>query len=104
MDELSESRKTISEIDERIVPLFVQRMEAVRRIAQYKYDHGLPIEDKEQEARIMAERSAHIEDDELRPFFSEFFQNTMDVSKSWQRHLIRELEVNCESIEEDSRL
>ena len=87
--DLDESRETIRAIDEQIASLFVERMEAARDIAAYKQERGLPVEDKEQEARVLADRGALVEDEELRPFYLEFLQHTMDVSKSWQRHLMR---------------
>ncbi len=87
---LDESRETIRAIDEQIAGLFVERMEAVRGIAVYKQKRGLPVEDKQQEARVLADRGALVEDDELRPFYFEFLQHTMDVSKSWQRYLMGE--------------
>ena len=87
--DLDESRETIRAIDEQIASLFVERMEAARDIAAYKQERGLPVEDKEQEARVLADRGALVEDDELRPFYLEFLQHTMDVSKSWQRHLMQ---------------
>ena len=85
---LGESRDAIKRIDEQIADLFVERMEAVRDIAAYKDERGLPVEDLEQEARVLAERGALVEDEELRPFYLQFLQHTMDVSKRWQRHLM----------------
>ncbi len=86
---LDESREAIRAIDEQIAGLFVERMEAARDIAAYKQERGLPVEDAQQEARVLADRGALVEDEELRPFYLEFLQHTMDVSKSWQRHLMR---------------
>lgn len=86
--DLEESRNAIREIDEQMAVLFVQRMEAVREVAAYKRERGLPVEDKEQEKRVIAGRSALVEDDQMRPFYVQFLQSTMDVSKRWQRHLI----------------
>ena len=64
-------------------------MEAARDIAAYKQEQGLPVEDVQQEAHVLADRGALVEDEELRPFYLEFLQHTMDVSKSWQRHLMQ---------------
>ena len=86
---LDESREAIRAIDEQIAGLFVERMEAARDIAAYKQERGLPVEDAQQEARVLADRVALVEDEELRPFYLEFLQHTMDVSKSWQRHLMQ---------------
>ena len=86
---LDESREAIRAIDEQIASLFVERMEAARDIAAHKQELGLPVEDVQQEARVLADRGALVEDDELRPFYLEFLQHTMDVSKNWQRHLMQ---------------
>ena len=86
--ELEEAREVIREVDEAMAALFVHRMEAARAIAAYKAAHGLPVEDKAQEARVLSGRSALIEDDALRPYYLKFLQSTMDVSKDWQRRLI----------------
>ena len=90
MKELHESREAIRKIDEQIASLFILRMEVVRDVARYKFEYDIPIEDRQQEARVLAERRNQIKDEELRPFFEEFLQNTMDVSKGWQHYLISE--------------
>lgn len=86
--ELTESRKAIESIDEQMAILFVQRMEAVREIAAYKFERDLPVEDRQQEERILQRQGSLIEDDELRSFYMQFLQSTMDVSKRWQHRLI----------------
>ena len=103
MRDLKESRDAIRAIDVQMASLFIQRMEVVRDVARYKYVNDLPIEDKEQEARVLSERSAQIDDKELRPYFEEFLQNTMDVSKSFQNHLINAWQINRNISEEDSQ-
>ena len=45
--------------------------------------------DREQEARVIQGRSALIKDPELQPFYREFLQETMDISKRWQVYLIQ---------------
>ena len=84
---LEDARATIANVDEKMAALFEARMQAARDIAAYKKEHGLPIEDKAQEARVIEQRSTYIEDEELLPYYRQFIQNTMDVCKSWQRHL-----------------
>ena len=86
--DLQESREIIRQVDEEMAVLFVRRMEAVKAVAAYKKEHGIPIEDLEQEARVIEGRSKLVEDPELRPFYITFLQNTMDVSKLWQQYLI----------------
>ena len=87
--ELHEIREEIRQIDEEMAELFVRRMEAVRKVAAYKNQRGLPVLDREQESRVIQGRSSLIKDPELRPFYREFLQETMDISKRWQVYLIQ---------------
>ena len=87
--ELHEIREEIRQIDEEMAELFVRRMEAVRKVAAYKNQRGLPVRDREQESRVIQGRSALIKDPELQPFYREFLQETMDISKRWQVYLIQ---------------
>lgn len=87
--ELQDAREEIRQIDEEMARLFERRMEAVRKVAAYKLKRGLPILDKEQEARVLEGRSALIKNPELQPFYREFLQETMDISKKWQVYLIQ---------------
>lgn len=96
---LDEAREAIREVDEQMAALFVKRMEAVRDVAAYKRERGLPIEDKDQEARVIAGRSALVADDELRSFYVRFLQDTMDVSKRWQHRLMDGLRVAYSGVE-----
>ncbi len=87
--ELQEIRDEIRQIDEEMAELFCRRMEAVRKVAAYKNRRGLPVLDREQEARVIDGRSALIKDPELRPFYIEFLKDVMKVSKYWQQYLIQ---------------
>ena len=97
--DLQESREVIRQVDEEMAKLFVKRMEAVRSVAAYKKERGLPIEDKEQEARVIKGRSALVGDPELRSFYVNFLQDTMDVSKRWQHYLMEGLRVAYSGVE-----
>ena len=86
--DLVEARKRIGVVDEQMASLFVERMEAARAVAACKREAGLPIEDKAQEAHVIERGVALVADDELRPYYVEFLQNLMKLSKDWQRHLL----------------
>ncbi|MBR6095918.1 MAG: chorismate mutase [Oscillospiraceae bacterium] len=91
--ELREARELIRAVDEEMAGLFVRRMEAVRAVADYKRVRGLPIEDREQEARVLAGRGALVADSELREFYLCFLRDTMELSKRWQHRLNEGLQV-----------
>ena len=93
--ELNEVREIINSVDEKMAELFEQRMEAVKKIAEYKSERGLPIEDRERELSLIDSMSTVIKDEEIRPFYVNFLQDTMDVSKSYQRKLLDGIRVAC---------
>ena len=90
---LTEARDEIARVDDQMAELFVRRMEAVRDIATYKREHGMPIEDKAQEARIIERCGTLVHDEQMRSFYVQFLQNTMDVSKRWQHRLMEGMRV-----------
>lgn len=85
--ELNEARQAIRAIDEEMAELFVRRMEAVKKVAEYKRERGLPVEDRQQEERMSQDLGGLIEDEQLRSFYLRFLKNTVDVSKSWQHRM-----------------
>ncbi|MBQ3955323.1 MAG: chorismate mutase, partial [Clostridia bacterium] len=52
MNELDLARRTISEVDLEMAALFSRRMEAVKRIAAYKKERGLPVYDPAREDEL----------------------------------------------------
>ena len=86
--DLKEAREEINRIDTEMAGLFIRRMEAARDIAAYKRAHGLPVEDRQQEQRVIDAHAKLIGDETLRPYYIRFLQNTMDVSKLWQHRLL----------------
>ena len=50
--DINEAREKLNQIDDQIVPLFVERMKTVLDIAQYKKDHGLTVLDRSRETDI----------------------------------------------------
>ena len=61
MSDLDQARKAINEADREIARLFEQRMEAVRQVAEYKKEHGIPVEDTAREEHIVRKNAAYIE-------------------------------------------
>ncbi len=91
--DLKEAREEIRKIDVEMAGLFVRRMEAARDVAGYKKERGLPIEDKEQEARVIAAHSELVKDEALRSYYIQFLQNNMEVSKRWQHRLMSGIQI-----------
>lgn len=91
--DIKEAREQIHRIDTEMAELFVRRMDTVREIAAYKQKHGLPVEDRKQEARVIEAHSSRVSDETMRSFYIQFLQNTMDVSKRWQHRLMNGIQV-----------
>ncbi|MBR2044208.1 MAG: chorismate mutase, partial [Clostridia bacterium] len=45
MTDLDKARQRINEIDRQMASLFEKRMDAVKRVASYKKEHGIPVDD-----------------------------------------------------------
>lgn len=93
--ELKEIRNRIDVIDSAMAELFEKRMEAVADVAAYKSERGLAIEDLAREQQLIDEKSALIEDEEIRALYISFLRNLMDISKKRQHRLMYGLRVAC---------
>ena len=83
-DKLQEAREKIRRADEQIAAQFVRRMEAVRAIAAYKQERGMPIYDAAREQALLARGSALIEDEDLVPSYQAFLAAVLRISKEYQ--------------------
>ena len=88
MDNLNEARKAINEIDKEMAALFEQRMQAVKTIAEYKKERGLPIYDAAREQAVIERNSAYIKDYDIRSYYVRFLNDVMAVSKQYQERVI----------------
>ena len=86
--DINELREEIRAIDTEMAELFERRMKAAIGVAEYKKERGLPVEDLIQEKRVIDQHLPLIEDEELRSYYLNFLQNTMDVSKKWQHRIM----------------
>ena len=88
---MNEIRKKINEIDEDMAKLFEERMNCSKKIAEYKAVHALPIFDHSRELEVINNNSKLIQNDEIREYYIDFLQNTMNVSKRYQEKIIVEM-------------
>ncbi len=85
---LSEARREINEVDAAMAELFVRRMRAAEKVAQYKKEHALPILDAEREEAVVQTNVRLIEDETLREYYVNFIRNNMAVSRAYQTRLL----------------
>jgi len=88
MDKLSEARAVINAVDQEMAVLFERRMQAVKQIAEYKKEHGLPIYDAAREKTVLERSAEYIRDYEVRSYYTRFMTDTMAVSKQYQERVI----------------
>ena len=85
---LAAAREEINNTDREMARLFEKRMAAAEKIAAYKKQNGLPIEDKTREALLIEKNEKYIENDAIREYYVTFLKDTMAVSKEYQRRLL----------------
>ena len=83
METLDEIRREIDKVDEKIAELFLRRMRAVREVAAYKKERGLPILDEAREEAVLRRNCARVSDDELRGYYFTFQRDVMDISRAY---------------------
>lgn len=88
MNKLEEARQIINQVDEKMIELFIQRMTAVKQVAQYKLENKLPVLDSSREGEIKAKNLKLLKNAELEKFYLEFFDGVLRSSKDYQYDLI----------------
>ncbi len=92
-DLLTEARREINEVDAEMAKLFVRRMRAAEKVAEYKKQHALPILDAEREELVIQSNAKLIEDEALRSYYINFIRNNMAVSRFYQAKLMEGMRV-----------
>ncbi len=87
------AREKINEVDAKMCELFLERMDAVRMVAEYKREHALPIFDAKRESAVVAKNSERVADAELRDYYVQFVQDNMRISRSYQERLISGMKI-----------
>lgn len=85
--ELSTLRERIDAVDQQLVALFLERMEIVKDVAQYKIDNNLPVFHPDREQAII-EKARSRAPQEMADYVAEFFEAAMTVSRHMQQDLI----------------
>ena len=97
MEKLNKARETINQVDKEIAVLFEKRMEAVREIAEYKKERGLPVFDSTREAEIIEKAKGHIKNEEISELYVSYVRDTMNISKVYQYRIMQGADVACDT-------
>lgn len=100
MKDLSSLREQINEIDETLVKLFLQRMEIVTGVAEYKKRNSMEVLDRSREDQIINKHLENISDENQRVQLKEFLESLMYISRKAQKKILNE-DVACEKVDEN---
>lgn len=89
MDSLQYLRDEIDSIDKQMSELFCRRMNAVKQVAMYKKENGIPVTDVAREASVIEKNSRYIDNAEILGFYKEWISDTMSLSKRYQQSLLK---------------
>lgn len=99
MSDLDKARQTINEVDREMARLFEQRLDAVRQVAEYKKEHGIPVEDTTREEHIVRKNAAYIGNEDYRSYYVSFLRSAIDLSKRMQHRLLDGMRVAFSGVE-----
>ncbi|MDO5564058.1 MAG: chorismate mutase [Eubacteriales bacterium] len=99
MDDLQEKREKINIIDKEMAVLFEKRMEIVKDISNFKREHAIPILNSNREKEVIDENIKYINNLEYHSYYSLFIKNIMDLSKKYQRRVLKGIDVGFSGVE-----
>jgi chorismate mutase/prephenate dehydratase len=88
MNKLEECRLKIDAIDNEIIRLYEERMEAVKDIAEYKIENGLEVLDPSREKTMLEKNLLKISNVELKKYYHHVLTGFLDASKEMQKEII----------------
>lgn len=87
---LEKARKEIDTCDEMIARMFERRFLAVREVIEYKIENHLPILDSSREENIKKKNGQRIQNDDIRPYYMQWFEELLRLSKEYQEEVKEE--------------
>ena len=93
MKDIKDIRAKINDIDSKMRELFIERMMCAKDVAEYKAAHGLPILDSKREAEVIEKNTSMLDSEELKPYYVNFLQGNMAVSRAYQDMLTEGVKV-----------
>ena len=85
--DINESREKINQIDDQLIHLFEQRMEAALEIAKYKQQNHLPVYDPARERQVLLRQTAAVPP-QLSASAKVLYSTLFDLSRSYQHRYL----------------
>ncbi|MBQ8868655.1 MAG: chorismate mutase [Oscillospiraceae bacterium] len=99
MTDLEKARQIINSVDTQMAELFEKRMDAVKLVAAYKQERGLPVDDLAREEEMISRNAALLSNEEFRSYYVNFLRSTIDVSKKMQHKILDGMRVAYSGVE-----
>ena len=98
-NKLDEAREIINRVDAEMARLFLERMDAVKTVYDYKKENGLPILDPKREAMVIERNASAVEEESMRAYYIDFLKDVMSISRAYQHRLQNGLKVAYSGVE-----
>lgn len=98
MKDLTQLRKEIDEIDDRILPLYLKRMEITGEIGKLKNQNSRAVTDKNREKEIVYRLAKDLSDD-MKLYVKELYDAVFLTSKAYQNRFTRRTSDTVENVE-----
>ena len=99
MTELEQARAGINEIDAKMAELWEKRMNLVVQVANYKKKNGMQVFDSSREKQVIERCVQYIKNIDLQPYYVQYIQDLMDISKKYQHKLLEGAKIDYSGIE-----
>ncbi len=81
---MKDLRKQLDAIDESMRQLFIQRMDLIKDVGQYKKEHNIPVLDSDREKTMLEQGTQKLNHPEYEVYYKEFLEVQLKVSKDLQ--------------------
>lgn len=87
MNNLEDIRKEINKIDEQLLPLFLQRMECSKKVAEVKMAQGLPVLNQAREDEILERLTEGLKEEDAKAI-RELYIKIFEISRNRQTNIM----------------
>lgn len=87
-NKLIDARKKIDEIDSKIIELYIQRMDTVKKVIEYKIENNIPVLDSSREASMLEKNLSKIDKEEYKKYYESILLGFLKASKDMQNDIL----------------
>ena len=99
MKGLDELRESINDVDKKMADLFCIRMGLCKEVGEFKKKNSIPVFDANREEIVIKNNLKNVNDEELKPYYVNFINSILHISKEYQKSLLSGLKIAYSGIE-----